>query len=75
MKKIHLSLLEDQKKRGVYFSSTLSPYKFETTESTRHEITTKDYQDDYKKAEKTESRLLDDSFFNSSPYKFNIIRQ
>ena len=62
MRKLHLSLLKDQKKRGVYFSSTLSPYRFETTETTRHEITKKEYLDDYKSAVETESRLKKDSF-------------
>ena len=70
--KIYLSLLKEPKERGVYFSSTLSPYKFETGK--RHEITTKEYLKDYQKANNKERLLKDDSFFNSSHFKFNIIR-
>ena len=73
-KKIYLPLLKEQKERGVYFSSTLSPYRFETLDTTRHEITTKEYLKDYNKAQETERRLKNDSFFNSSHFKFNIIR-
>jgi hypothetical protein len=39
MKKIYLPLLKEQKQRDVYFSSTLSPYRFEALDTTRHEIT------------------------------------
>ena len=74
MKKIYLPLLKEQKKRGVYFSSTLSPYRFEILDTTRHEITTKQYQDNYKEAEEKEERLKKDSFFNNSHFNFNIIR-
>tara|TARA_R110002012_G_C11367728_1_gene581623 strand:- start:131 stop:358 length:228 start_codon:yes stop_codon:yes gene_type:complete len=74
MRKIYLPLLKEQKERKIYFSSTLSEYRFETTETTRHEISEKDYQEDYKKAEQTETRLKDDSFFNSSHFNYNIIR-
>ena len=74
MKKIYLPLLKDQKNRKVYFSSTLSPYRFETSETTRHEITSKEYIEDYKKAEKKERLLKDDKFFNRSHFKYNIIR-
>ena len=75
MKKIYLPLLKEQKKRGVYFSSTLSPYRFEALDTTRHEITHEQYKNDYKEAEATEQRLKDDSFFNNSHFNFNIIRQ
>tara|TARA_R110000803_G_scaffold157436_1_gene221818 strand:+ start:417 stop:644 length:228 start_codon:yes stop_codon:yes gene_type:complete len=74
MKKIYLPLLKEQKNRKVYFSSTLSPYKFEATETTRHEITTEEYLKDYKKAEEKERLLKDDTFFNRSHFKYNIIR-
>lgn len=74
MIKIYLPLLKDQKNRKVYFSSTLSAHKFETSETTRHEITSKEYIEDYKKAEKKESLLKDDKFFNTTNFKFNIIR-
>jgi len=52
----------------------LSEYRFETTDTTRHEISIKDYQEDYKKADQTETRLRNDSFFNSSHFNYNIIR-
>ena len=74
MKKIYLPLLKEQKKRGVYFSSTLSPHRFESLDTTRHEITNKEYKGNYKEAEEKERRLKDDSFFNNSHFKFNIIR-
>tara|TARA_R110000764_G_scaffold42511_1_gene95800 strand:+ start:411 stop:638 length:228 start_codon:yes stop_codon:yes gene_type:complete len=74
MKKIYLPLLKEQKNRKVYFSSTLSPYKFEATETTRHEITTEEYLKDYKKAEERERLLKGDNFFNMSHFKYNIIR-
>ena len=38
MKKIYLPLLKEQKERKVLFSSTLSKYKFEAEEDTRHEL-------------------------------------
>ena len=75
MRKIYLPLLKEQKQRGVYFSSTLSPYKFEALDTTRHEITNEQYQDNYKEAEAKEQRLKNDSFFNNSQFNFNIIRQ
>jgi len=74
MKKIYLPLLKEQKQRGVYFSSTLSPYRFEAINTTRHEITHEQYKKDYKEAEATEQRLKNDSFFNNSHFNFNIIR-
>tara|TARA_Y100001970_G_C13999204_1_gene732422 strand:+ start:484 stop:711 length:228 start_codon:yes stop_codon:yes gene_type:complete len=75
MKKYYLPLLKEQKQRGVYFSSTLSPYSFETIDTVRHEITNKEYKEDYQKAEKKERLLKQDSFFNNSHFKYNIIRQ
>jgi len=74
MKKVFLKLLKEQKKRGVVFSSTLSTHNFETSTSTRHEITRADYQTDDIEAEAKERRLRDDKFFNTSPFQFNIIR-
>jgi hypothetical protein len=74
MRKIYLPLLKEQKERKIYFSSTLSKYRFETTDTTRHEISIKEYQEDYKKADQTEIRLRNDSFFNSSHFNYNIIR-
>jgi hypothetical protein len=74
MQKIYLPLLKEQKERNIYFSSTLSKYRFETTETTRHEITFKELQENEKEANKKEARLKDDSFFNNSHFNYNIIR-
>ena len=71
MKKIYKKLTEDQKKRGVIFSSTLSEYTEECLIDNIHEVLKTDDDNN-----KTIDRLMDDSFFNASPiYKFNIIRQ
>ena len=75
MKKIYLPLLKEQKQRGVYFSSTLSSYKFETDKTTRHEITIQEYNIDRSSAIETEKRLKNDKFFNNSHFNYNIIRQ
>ena len=74
MKKVFLKLTKDQKERKVYFSSTLSTAKFETSDATRHEITSDEYINDWKEAETKEARLRDDKFFNNSHFNFNIIR-
>ena len=74
MKKIYLPLLKEQKERNIYFSSTLSPYRFETTETTRHEISWKELQEDSNQANEKERRLKDDKFFNNSHFNYNIIR-
>ena len=73
-KKIYRPLLKEQKERNILFSSTLSEYKFETLESTRHELSEELYVDDYKEFKRREGLLKDDSFFNMSPYNYNIIR-
>ena len=70
-KKIYLPLLKEQKERNILFSSTLSEYK---PESTRHELSESLYVDDYKEFKRREGLLKDDSFFNMSPYNYNIIR-
>jgi len=69
MKKIYTKLTEEQKKRGVIFSSCLSVYKTEQLNDTIHEV----FITDKDKDEKIR-RLLDDSFFNKSHFKFNIVR-
>lgn len=85
VQKIYKKLTEEQKARGVIFSSCLSPYKFELSDSNIHEvfrIKEEDYKDKpawelnnaYKENEETIRRLKDDKFFNNSQYKFNIIR-
>ena len=60
--------------RKILFSSTLSECRFETSESTRHELSKDLWIDDYKEFERREGLLKDDSFFNMSPYNYNIIR-
>ena len=74
MKKIYLTLLKEQKERNIYFSSTLSEYRFETTETTRHEISLEELQKDSNEANEKEIRLKDDKFFNNSHFNYNIIR-
>jgi hypothetical protein len=70
MRKVYKKLTEDQKKRNVIFSSCLSVYNYETSDGIIHEVLNTD-------EDKNEQirRLLDDKFFNSSHFKFNIIRQ
>ena len=45
-----------------------------TSESTRHELSKDLWTDDNKEFERREGLLKDDSFFNMSPYNYNIIR-
>lgn len=69
MKKVYKKLTEEQKKRNVIFSSCLSVARDELKNDTIHEI----LKDDDNQSE-TIRRLKDDKFFNSSSWKFNIIR-
>ena len=69
MKKIYQKLTEEQKSRGIVFSSCLSTTRKEEGNGTIHEVNTQDTD----KQEKI-ARLKDDKFFNASQYKFNIIR-
>ena len=75
MKKIYRKLTKDQRERKVYFSSALSTQKTELSGDTIHEITEQDYIDNPTEAEAREKRLLDDRWFNDSPWKYNIIRR
>ena len=68
--KVYKKLTEEQKKRGVIFSSCLSVYRYEVTDSKTHEV----FKIDEDKHEKI-IRLKDDKFFNNSHFKFNIIRK
>ena len=70
MKKIYRKLLQEQRDRGVYFSSTLSKTKEEDGSSDRHEIMHGDPD-----AERRIALLKNDKFFEDSPWKYNIIRQ
>jgi len=69
MKKVYHKLTEEQKTRGVIFSSTLSTNKVELMGDTVHEV----LKDDEEPGHHIEL-LKNDKFFNNSPYKYNIIR-
>ncbi len=69
MKKVYKKLTEEQKDKGIIFSSCLSEYRTELETDTIHELTGK--EEDYNKQKE---RLMDDSFFNNSNFEFNIIR-
>ena len=64
MRKVYKELTIDQKQRGIIFSSQL------IGGGKIHEV----HEDDEDK-NKTIERLLDDNFFNKSPYRYNEIRQ
>lgn len=70
VQKIYRKLTKEQKERGVIFSSTLSTSRTELKEDYIHEV----FKDDEDK-EEIIKRLLDDSFFNESHYKYNIVRR
>lgn len=70
MKKVYKKLTDEQKKRGVIFSSCLSAGRTEQNKDVKHEILNND--EDIKGHIK---RLKDDKFFNSSHWNFNIIRE
>lgn len=67
MKKIFKNLTDDQIERGVIFSSQLIP------NGKLHEVTEENYLDCSEGTNKIQL-LLEDSFFNNSPYKYNEIR-
>ena len=69
MKKVYKKLTEDQTKRGVIFSSTLSTERTEQENDTTHEVT----KEEPNKEEQI-TRLKNDSYFNKSHFKYNIIR-
>jgi hypothetical protein len=68
MRKIYKELEKDQIEREVIFLSQLkgSPKV--------HEVTEQDLEEDPIEANATIKRLLEDSFFDNSPFKGNIIR-
>lgn len=70
MKKEYKKLTEEQKKRGVIFSSCLSEYRVEQGGDIIHEVL-KDDED----ISGHIARLKDDKFFNKSHWNFNILRQ
>jgi hypothetical protein len=68
MKKVIRELTQDQKERGVIFSSQLMPG------GTLHEVTAANLCQCSPGT--TKIKLLeDDSFFNNSAYKYNLIRK
>jgi len=69
MKKVYKELTGEQKKREIVFSSCLSEFRTELETDTIHELTGK--EEDYNIQKE---RLLNDSFFNNSYFKFNIVR-
>ena len=70
MKKLYKRLTEEQISKGVIFSSCLSISTTELKGDTIHEILKSDED-----IEETKNRLLNDSFFNGSHWKYNIIRE
>ncbi len=70
MRKIYKELTEEQRQRNVIFSSCLSVGRSENGDETTHEIKQGDSD-----ANEVKQRLLNDSFFNKSPFNFNIIRE
>lgn len=70
LRKVYRKLTEDQKKRGVIFSSTLTNYSEEQEFDTIHEV----YEETEDKDEMIK-RLLDDKFFKDGPWKYNLIRR
>ena len=70
MRKIYRKLTAEQKGRGVVFSSCLSEHTQEMEEDRVHEVflTDEDREDQI-------TRFLDDTFFNASHYKYNIVRR
>ena len=70
MKKVYKKLSQEQKDKGIIFTSTLSEGTTEGVEDLMHEV---NINDDDK--EETINRLLNDKFFNGSPWNYNIVRQ
>lgn len=68
MKKLYRKLTKDQKERGIVFSSCLSEGRCEIGKI--HEVHRFDEERELKIY-----RLLDDSFFNNSHFKYNIVRK
>ena len=69
MRKVYKKLSQEQKDKGIIFTSTLSKCRTEQINDLTHEVK----KDDEDISEHI-SRLKDDSFFNGSPWNYNIIR-
>ena len=74
IKKIHLKLTKEQKENKIMFSSTLSKYRFETKEDTKHELSEEMFCNNEKEFNRREELLRNSSFFNNSSFQYNIIR-
>ena len=70
MRKIYKELTKEQIKEGVIFTSTLSKYTVEDDNDTIHKV----YRDNNNR-DLIIDRLLNDSFFNRSNFKYNIIKK
>lgn len=70
MRKLYRPLTESQKQRKVIFSSTLSTRGIEQPGDKTHEVFATDEDRD-----KQIERLMDDSYFNASHWRRNIIRK
>lgn len=70
MRKIYRKLTKNQRERGIVFSSTLSKATTEQPNDTIHEVEANDPERDI-----LIRNLMDASFFNGSPWTYNIIRQ
>ena len=70
MKKIYKKLTKEQTTRGVIFSSCLSTATTEQNNDTIHEVLNSDLN-----KHTVINRLLNDNFFNNSPYNYNIVRR
>lgn len=70
VKKIYKKLTIEQKNKDIVFSSCLSVFKTEQLNDKIHEVFKNDPNKDIQI-----KRLKDDSFFNNSHFKFNIIRK
>ncbi len=86
VKKVYKNLSNEQRDKGVIFSSCLSEYPYEVENCTVHEvkkINEENYKDkptyelikEIDEQKRIIQRLKDDAFFNNSPFKFNIIRK
>lgn len=72
MKKIYLKLTKIQKARGIVFTSTLSKCTTEQPGDLTHCVYKSWSKEEQKRVIKN---LLNDSFFDDSPWEYNIIRK
>jgi len=70
IRKVYRKLTADQKARGIIFSSCLSEHTQEMEGDRVHEVKAGE-----EGADETIKQLLNDSFFNASHFKYNIVRR